>query len=212
MNTYHTRKTHPMVLTAAVAVAIFSILGSAAITGLIPSAHSGRAESLRAMSSDTIDIPTPVTRDESFKSAVTGKGERKTETPAENRVMDHDKPSLSGREDKPAAVCTTCGVIESIRSVEHEGEGDGLGTLAGGVVGGVAGNQIGKGNTLTTILGIGGGTYADHAIENNMQSTTAYIVKVRMADGTYRSVTMRNQPDLSVGDHVRVAHGSLTSA
>jgi len=214
MNTYPTRKTHPMVLTAAVAVTIFSILGSAAITGLIPSAHSGRAESLRAMSSDTADIPTPVTRDESFKSAVTGKGDGKTETPVASRVIGHDKTSLSGGEDKPAAVCATCGVIESIRSVEHEGDGSGLGAIAGGVVGGAAGNQIGngKGNTLMTILGIGGGVYAGHTIEKNMKSTTAYIVKVRMADGTYRSVTMHNQPDFSVGDHVRVAHGSLTSA
>lgn len=34
----HLRKTHPMVLIAAIALTIFSLIGSAAITGLIPSA------------------------------------------------------------------------------------------------------------------------------------------------------------------------------
>lgn len=214
MNTYPMRKTHPMVLTAAIAVTVFSILGSAAITGLIPSAHSGRAESMRTVSTDANDTLAPVSRDETFKSTVTGKGEGKTAPPTESRVVGHDKPALSGKEDKHAAACGTCGVIESIRTVEREGDGSGLGAVAGGVVGGVAGNQIGKGkgNTLMTILGIGGGAYAGHTIEKNMKSTTAYIVKVRMEDGTYRSITMHNQPDYAVGDHVRVAHGSLTSA
>ena len=36
----HLRKTHPMVLIAAIALTIFSVVGSAAITGLIPSAPS----------------------------------------------------------------------------------------------------------------------------------------------------------------------------
>ena len=34
----HLRKTHPMVLIAAIALTVFSLVGSAAITGLIPSA------------------------------------------------------------------------------------------------------------------------------------------------------------------------------
>ncbi len=34
----HLRKTHPMVLIAAIALTVFSLIGSAAITGLIPSA------------------------------------------------------------------------------------------------------------------------------------------------------------------------------
>lgn len=34
----HLRKTHPMVLIAAIALTIFSLVGSAAISGLIPSA------------------------------------------------------------------------------------------------------------------------------------------------------------------------------
>jgi len=38
------RKTHPMVLVAATGLTIFSILGSAAITGLIPTTHYEKGE------------------------------------------------------------------------------------------------------------------------------------------------------------------------
>ena len=44
MPTNTLRKTHPMVLIAAIALTIFSVLGSAVITGLIPSAHSEKTE------------------------------------------------------------------------------------------------------------------------------------------------------------------------
>lgn len=214
MTMHALRKTHPMVLTAAVAVTIFSILGSAAITGLIPSAHSGRAESMQAIPANDRQFTVEPRKDENFKSSVTSKGEAKTAPSASSHVSAKDKPSLASKDAKQPAVCSTCGVIESIRLVEREGDGSGLGAVAGGVVGGVAGNQIGKGkgNTLMTILGIGGGAYAGHTIEKNMKSSTAYVVKVRMEDGTYRSVTQHSQPEYAVGDHVRVAHGSLTSA
>lgn len=39
-----TQKTHPMVLVAAVALTIFSLLGSAAITGLLPEIPTGKKE------------------------------------------------------------------------------------------------------------------------------------------------------------------------
>jgi hypothetical protein len=41
----HLRKTHPMVLIAAIALTIFSLVGSAAITGLIPSAPPAELQS-----------------------------------------------------------------------------------------------------------------------------------------------------------------------
>lgn len=192
------RKTHPMVLTAAVAVTVFSILGSAAITGLIPSAHSGRAESMLPMTANESKSGVEPHRNETSHAYVSAR----------------DKPSLAGKDARLAAGCSTCGVIESIRSIEHEGDGSGLGAVAGGVVGGVAGNQMGKGtgNTLMTLLGIGGGAFAGHTIEKNMKTSTAFVVKVRMEDGTYRSVTQHSRPEYAVGDHVKLAHGTLISA
>ncbi len=210
MQTPFQRKTHPMVLTAAVAVTIFSILGSAAITGLIPSAHSSRQE-FTPMVTNSAGSGRSDHEETPFKSAIT---ETKPHEGKAAARAEHVPLKQAANSREAATTCKVCGVIESIRTVEREGDASGLGAVAGGVAGGVLGNQIGKGNgnTLMTILGIGGGAYAGHTIEKNMKSSTAYVVKVRMEDGSYRSVTQPNQPDFTVGDHVRVVSGHLTSA
>lgn len=216
MTTQTLRKTHPMVLTAAAALTIFSIIGSAAITGLIPSAHSGssQAETLQAVPANDAHGTTGPQQNDSLKSSASSKGETNPSAKVAEKSGAKDKPSLATKDGRKVAACSICGVIESIRTVEQEGDGSGLGAVAGGVVGGVVGNQVGKGkgNTLMTIIGLGGGAYAGHEIEKNMKSTTAYIVKVRMQDGTYRSVTLQSEPEYAVGDHVKVTHGSLTAA
>lgn len=213
MTTQLHRKTHPMVLTAAAAVTIFSVLGSAAITGLIPSAHSSRQEiapTANESSNKTADQESPIRRQEN-EPRLAGAA-----APRQHGAFDAQRPILrqSAMPRDNVAICKSCGVIESVRIIEHEGEGSGLGAVAGGVAGGVVGNQIGngKGNTLMTILGIGGGAYAGHTIEKRMNASNSYLVKVRMEDGSYRSVTQHSKPEFTVGDHVRVANGSLTSA
>ncbi len=183
------RKTHPMVLIAAVALTIFSILGSAAITGLISPANSARMERI-----DLIED---------------GNSKIIPEKPGANQTFGSNSQSTSKAES-----CSHCGKIVSIQPFEQEGDGSGLGAVAGGVAGGVIGNQIGKGrgNTLMTVLGVGGGAYAGHTIEKKMNTTTAYLIKIRMADGSYRSVTQYTEPKYSVGDKVKLVSGQLTAA
>ncbi len=60
-----------------------------------------------------------------------------------------------------APVCTNCGTVESVRQVELEGQGTGLGAVGGAVVGGLLGNQFGSGSgkTAMTVVGaVGGGS------------------------------------------------------
>lgn len=66
----------------------------------------------------------------------------------------------------------------------------GLGTVAGGVVGGLLGNQVGGGNgkTAMTVLGVAGGAFAGNTIEKNMKKVTVYQMRVRMNDGSLRTV------------------------
>ena len=101
-----------------------------------------------------------------------------------------------------AAVCSTCGVIEAVTPFEKKGEGTGLGAVAGGVLGGVVGNQVGGGNgrKAMTVLGAVGGGMAGHEIEKRQRATTLYAVKVRMEDGSLRSVTQSTAP--TVGQKV----------
>lgn len=139
-----------------------------------------------------------------------------------------DKPGLNDGDDKPepkvapprvertpqrssapakpavtaAAACASCGVIESVTPFEKKGEGTGIGAVAGGVLGGVVGNQVGGGNgkKAMTVLGAVGGGMAGHEIEKRQRATTMYAVKVRMQDGSLRSVTQSTAP--TVGQKV----------
>lgn len=142
-------------------------------------------------------------------------------------VVDNDKPAPNDGDDKPApkaapradkapqrssapakpavtaaAACMTCGVIESVTPFEKKGEGTGIGAVAGGVIGGVVGNQVGGGNgkKAMTVLGAVGGGMAGHEIEKRRRATTLYAVKVRMQDGSLRSVTQSTAP--TVGQKV----------
>lgn len=112
---------------------------------------------------------------------------------------------------EPVARCATCGTVESVRAVQVAGQGTGLGAVAGGVVGGVVGNQFGKGsgNTAMTVLGAVGGGYAGHQIEKRARSQTVYQVRVRMADGSLR--TVQSATAWSVGARVRVEGNKLHS-
>ncbi|HEY8117652.1 MAG TPA: glycine zipper 2TM domain-containing protein [Methylophilaceae bacterium] len=198
------RKTHPMVLVAAVALTIFSLLGSAAITGLIPSAYSQKQDAVQSLS----DSPTDAKSNDDMSR---NSGQFKSK-PAKTNSM----PANGKANSEPAGVaaCANCGTIVSIHAVESEGDATGLGAVAGGVAGGVVGNQIGKGkgNVLMTVLGIGGGAYAGHTIEKKMKSHTAYLIKVHMNDGSYRTVTQYSEPQHAVGDQVKLNSGQLVSA
>lgn len=98
-----------------------------------------------------------------------------------------------------AAICATCGTVESVVAVQRQGRVNGvavggttvgIGTVAGGVVGGLLGNQVGGGNgkTAMTVLGVAGGAFAGNTIEKNMKKVTVYQMRVRMNDGSLRTV------------------------
>jgi len=107
----------------------------------------------------------------------------------------------------PAALCASCGVVESVSAVKEKGEGSGVGAVAGGVLGGVVGHQVGGGNgkTAMTVLGAIGGGLAGHEVEKRVRSETRYDVTVRMADGSRR--VFHQAQSIAVGTRV-VADGS----
>ena len=109
-------------------------------------------------------------------------------------------------------VCANCGTIESVTAVKQAGNTNGVGAVAGGALGAVVGNQIGKGSgrTVATILGALGGGVAGHMIEKNVKNDTLYQVRVRMEDGSIRSVDHASLP--AVGSKVTVDGSVLRSA
>lgn len=129
---------------------------------------------------------------------------RAGERPAAPSATAEPVTPLETRPAAAAAVCTRCGVVESVKTEVHQGEGSGVGAVAGGVVGGLLGNQVGKGNgrTAMTVLGAIGGGMAGNAIEKQQRARTVYVVRVRMDDGTLRSFS-HSEP-WTVGQRVSV--------
>ena len=108
-------------------------------------------------------------------------------------------------------VCRHCGVVESVQKVTRTEKSKGIagtpvtpGMAVGGVVGGLLGNQIGggSGRGAATVLGAAGGAYAGHQIERNNHRYTAYVMRIRMDDGSTRTIEQRTA--LARGSHVVV--------
>jgi outer membrane lipoprotein SlyB len=111
-----------------------------------------------------------------------------------------------------AALCASCGIVESVSAVQQKGQGTGLGAVAGGVLGGVVGHQVGGGNgkTAMTVLGAIGGGMAGNEVEKRARSETRFNVQVRMEDGRTRS--FQRSQSLAVGTHVLVDGSTLRVA
>lgn len=183
---------YPTLLIAGIAVIILSMLGIAAMTGLLPQAQS---------------------QSQSLEGRAAGGKEGKS---AANSSANALAKSAGSKTAPPAAVaarCADCGVVDSVRAVEVKGEGSGLGVVAGGVLGGVLGNQVGggRGRTAMTVVGAGAGAYAGNEVEKNMKKKVSYQIRVRMEDNSYRTFHSA-QPDVDVGQRVKVRDGRLVGA
>lgn len=114
------------------------------------------------------------------------------------------------RPDASRAYTTSYGVVDSIDVIEP-GQAGIAGTVIGGVVGGVLGHQVGggSGNTAATIAGAAGGAVVGHEIEKRNNPNERYRIRVRLEDGSYRTITQDNASDLHVGSRVRIENDQV---
>src|SRR4029079_3183950 len=108
-------RTHPIVIAAGVAVLLFSLLGAAALTGILPVGNTKQAEPGVMAQGAPAPAPEPARKEQSAPVAQA--------KPAPSRGMF-------------SAPCPNCGVIDSIQAVEVKGKTSGVGAVAGGVAGG----------------------------------------------------------------------------
>ncbi len=108
-------------------------------------------------------------------------------------------------------VCANCGTVTAVTPIEKEGEGSGLGAVIGGVVGGVLGHQVGggRGKDVATVAGAVGGAYAGHQIEKGQKKTVSWDVRVKLDDGSTKTVRYTTEPSWRIGDKVKVEGGTL---
>ena len=111
--------------------------------------------------------------------------------------------------------CDQCGTVQSIEHTVTQGSGHGTaGAVIGAIAGGVLGNQVGKGKgrKLATVGGAVGGGFAGHAIGNRTgNGNDAWIVHLKMGNGTVTSVQVADATGIREGDIVQVdANGNIT--
>ncbi len=188
---------YPTLLIAGISVIVASLLGIAAMTGLLPTAQSQPA----------MAVAVPVPAENPAAGAPRAKPGK---TPVTQAAAPRNAVTKTGA---APARCAECGVVESVRTIEVKGEGSGVGAVAGGVVGGILGNQVGggRGRTAMTVVGAGAGAYAGHELEKNMKRGVNYEIRVRMDDRSTRTFHSA-QPDVGVGQRVTVKGGQLAAA
>lgn len=183
------RLLYPALVIAAISVTLFSLMGIAALTGMLPAAHSNANPPATAAKT----APAP--------KAAAGSGNSPTPTAAASKTR------------LAAASCVGCGTVESISSVEHPASTSGVGAVAGGLTGALLGNQIGRGDgrTVMTIAGGAGGAYLGNKIEQNTRRTTVYKIVVRMENGSQRTIQQSAAPGVAVGDPVQIVGNTVVA-
>lgn len=190
---------HPLVAAAAVGVLLFSLVGVAAMTGMLPNSNSSNS-------------PKEVAELEAAAAAADKEAAEKKM--AADRARERANARVAEASPPPPAACHSCGRVEAVHTVQTAAAPSGVGVVGGAVVGGLLGNQIGggSGRTLATVAGAVGGGYAGNEIEKNTRKRTSYQVRVRMEDGKIRNFPYNNPPPWREGDRVRIVDGYLRAA
>lgn len=279
-NAHAPRKTHPMLIIAAGAVTLFSAVGIAMMTGILPNAQSksdgGAAKSessapltsaaagaaaagvgtmmeplppqtpppattpspssdLKPLESKTVGQPMAKT-DHNIAAHKAPSSPKPTYTQSRPAVVAHNSPapapspgstseraptpiyaqngsqnSAPSQPDRVVNICRSCGTVDSINPIEKAGQGSGAGALLGGVLGGVLGHQVGngRGRDAATVAGAVGGAVLGNQVEKNNKTARSYEVRVRMEDNTFSTVRYEVEPNVRIGDKVRVEDGRL---
>jgi hypothetical protein len=159
-----TKRIHPLVAVAAGAVTLFSLVGIAAITGVLPSSHGTTAEGSRDnLQSTSLSAPYQRSADNWDNGTTGGKSQQQKPVShlksGNNSVATEDSAQRNAPPAQPAP------------AAHKAPQNSPVGIGVGAVVGGVLGNQVGSGDgkTLATILGAVGGGYLGNEIAKKNQ-------------------------------------------
>jgi outer membrane lipoprotein SlyB len=208
---------------------VFSAVGVAAITGLIPHSKGSVNEQPPVAAADqpqSMPAPTPEPAVPATAPAPThvvkkhvAKAPKAPVPPAP--VAYNDVPAYAPppppvaqapqvyEAPKPAVKPGVLGTVLGVREVEDKGDAKGIGALGGGVAGAVLGHQIDHGNKLVTVLGAAGGALLGNQIEKTARATKHWELTVRYDDGSTQVINSDTQPFWHQGDRVRLYEGKL---
>jgi len=210
------QRTHPLIISAAVAVILFCGVGVASMTGLLGKSEAKDPPPEVAMQA-TAEGSTPGNTAQPVTNApaVQAPAAPAVAPPVHHsRPVAKSAPAVAYNAPPPvqtAAVCDSCGEVVAINERKVQGDGSGVGAVAGGVTGAVVGKQFGKGDgsTAMAVLGAVGGAMLGNKIEKDYKAATVYEVVVELNNGTTRTFKYKERPTWQRGDQVKVVDGSL---
>ena len=145
-------KVNPLVIIAVVSLIIFSLVGTASITG-----------QMTAVNSET--------------SGLAARPEKTGIEPNITPII--GVKNASSQNVEQAKPCANCAVIDSIIVNKVKGESGGVGTVPGSVA------------------------------DSQNAKMAAYLVKIRMYDGTYRVISQQDHPVFHVGEKVKIVNDKI---
>ena len=136
-----TRRIHPLIAVAAVSITLVSLLGVAAITGVLPSSHGLSSQSAQ----DIAPAPKPVNVKEHTAHKTPTVAVQPTQTA---QAAPAPAPAPQKAPEKNSAVGIGVGALVGGALGSQVGSGDGktLATIAGAIGGGYIGNEVAKKN------------------------------------------------------------------
>ena len=142
----HTKRIHPLVAVAAAAVTVFSLVGIAAITGILPSSHGTSNDASRDnVQQQSLSAPDPRNADNGDKGAPAGKALQ----PKAAKHQGAGNNNVAAGEGAPRNVPAAQPAPVAQKAPQNSPVGIGVGA----VVGGVLGNQVGSGDGKTLATG-----------------------------------------------------------
>ncbi len=207
-----TTRLHPLLTAAAISVTVFSAVGVATLTGLVPtSIGSQKEETLLQLPQELAKpIEPAIAHPVPQPAAKVVKAKPKPVARAVTPVTYSDYASA------PVAQAGYLATVQAVREVKDPGQHTALGPIAGGIAGAVIGDQIGKGKGSTrkvlTVLGAAGGAFAGREIEKQARATSHWEVDVRRDDGAHETVRSEVAPAWQPGERVRLLEGRLQPA
>lgn len=198
------RTRHPMVLTAAGMLTVFSIIGSVAAANLIPLKDSGNASGNKHERQENAESNKMKNNDSSAKKESLKKAEFMHDQ--FNSVV---KPKLSN--------CFNCGVIIAIETENNSPIAlDLTDSQESSLLSQNIENYLDahRENARIIVLGkeLADGYSTSGMDEKFTAKSTTYLIKVRMQDGSQHTITQDTQPEHNVGDTIRLINERTVTA
>ncbi|HXU42526.1 MAG TPA: glycine zipper 2TM domain-containing protein [Burkholderiales bacterium] len=203
---------HPLLTVAAVSLTVFSAIGVAALTGVLPHSRGSSepviAPEVQKPIEHAVTMPAPAAPAAKPKPRPVAR-HAAPRPPAPVQVAAAEAPAVEPV--KPAALAGAAGVVESVKEVEQKGENPIAGPIIGGIAGAVLGHQFGegRGKTVSTAVGAGAGILGGKVVEQKVRATKHWEVTVRLDDGSTKTISSPSQPAWHAGERVRVVDGQI---